>query len=200
MLRTSTKANRCQHCKVRMPDDKARHVLHDECIKPWLAIREAKRAMARDVMLLKAKRVEKAIDKKQRDENKTIPQLIALAQTAFNSFIRARDAGQPCICCGRPFELNKPGGSVDAGHWLSRGGSPQLRFDEANCHAQRKDCNRPGGAERFAFRSGVLARIGEAEVARLEGPHPIRKWTKPELREIKTKYAALTKQLKREAQ
>ena len=141
---------------------------------------------------------ERAKVKTRKAEDKTVKQLLAIAQFHFNAFIRARDAGQACICCGRPFEINKPGGSVDAGHWLSRGGSPQLRFDEANCHAQRKDCNRPGGAERFAFRSGVLARIGAAEVARLEGPHPIHKWTKPELREIKTKYAALTKQLKRE--
>jgi len=142
------------------------------------------------------KAADRAKVKTWRSENQTIPKLLALAQTAFNRFIRARDAGKPCICCGRPFELNKPGGSVDAGHWLSRGGSPQLRFDESNCFAQRKNCNRPGGAERVAFRTGVLARIGKAEVARLEGPHPIHKWTKDELRALIEKYTALTKELK----
>ena len=194
----ATKVKRCKHCRARFPDAKPWEVIHANCIEPYAVKAAAKIERTNGKKHRAALAAGRAADKQKREDDQTIYQLIALAQTAFNGFIRARDAGQPCICCGRPFEINKPGGSVDAGHWLSRGGSPQLRFDEANCHAQRKDCNRPGGAERFAFRSGVLARIGAEEVARLEGPHPIHKWTKPELREIKTKYAALTKQLKRE--
>ena len=36
------------------------------------------------------------------DAMRTKPQLVKLAQTAFNAFIRARDAGQACISCGNP--------------------------------------------------------------------------------------------------
>src|SRR6185436_23692 len=67
------------------------------------------------------------------------------AQDAFNRYVRLRDlaAGHGCIDCGKPFEPSKPGGSVDAGHYLSRGSAPHLKFDERNVFAQRKNCNRP---------------------------------------------------------
>ena len=118
------------------------------------------------------------------------------AQAAFNLFVRLRDAGQPCICCGKPFEPDKPGGSVDAGHYLSRGSAPNLRFNEDNCHAQRKNCNRPGGTTREAFRAGVIARIGLARVEALEGPHPPAKWSIEELKAIRDHYTAKARLLK----
>lgn len=127
-----------------------------------------------------------------------LPELIAEAQAAFNAFIRARDAGLPCICCGQPFEPMKPGGSVDAGHFRSRSSAGHLRFNEDNCFAQRKNCNRPGGTTYGAFRAGVVARIGEARVAALENDNAPHKWTREELIAIRDTYKAKLKEMKRE--
>lgn len=140
---------------------------------------------------------EKAEFKKRKEAAKPRGKLIAEAQTAFNLFIRTRDAGLPCICCGQPFEPEKPGGSADAGHYLSRGSAPHLRFDENNCFAQRKNCNRPGGTTRQAFRAGVVARIGLEAVEALEADTTVRKWTADDLRAIKATYAAKTRELKK---
>src|SRR5690349_11929785 len=40
----------------------------------------------------------------QREAMKSLRELLAEAQIAFNAYTRARDAGLPCIDCGKPFE------------------------------------------------------------------------------------------------
>lgn len=127
---------------------------------------------------------------------KSLRELLADAQVAFNAFIRARDESLPCICCGKPFEPAKHGGSMDAGHYLSRGSSPQHRFNEDNVFGQRKNCNRPGGTTRDAFRAGVIARIGLARVEALESDHAVPKWTREELIELKATYRRKLRELK----
>ena len=142
--------------------------------------------------------VKKAEFKARKEAVKPRGKLIEEAQKAFNAFIRARDAGKPCICCGKEFEPEKHGGSADAGHYLSRGSAPHLRFDENNCFAQRKNCNRPGGTTRQAFRAGVVARIGLEAVEALEADTSVKKWTADDLRAIKATYAAKCRELKKE--
>ena len=181
------KPGKCPHCRERLP--KLGDKIHQDCVGPWY---EANR----DKLRAKAARVEKRQDRAKREAGKSIRTLIAEAQTAFNAFIRTRDAKQPCICCGKPFEPQRPGGSMDAGHYMSRGSSCQLRFDEANVHGQRKNCNRPGGTTRASFRAGMIARVGLAEVERLERDDGVRKWTHDELRAIRDQYKAKTKELK----
>lgn len=148
---------------------------------------------------VRLKKVEKAEERAKvrtvREEGKRLGTLIAEAQAAFNAYIRARDAGLPCICCGKPFEPMKPGGSVDAGHFRARSVAPHLRFHEDNVFAQRKNCNRPGGTTYAAFRAGVVARIGEERVVALETNNAIHKWTKDEVREIRAKYRAKLREL-----
>ena len=144
----------------------------------------------------KKKRAERAEDKKRKDANKSRSDWIVDAQKSFNAFIRARDAGKPCICCGKPFEPQKPGGSMDAGHFRSRGSSPHLRFDERNCHGQRKNCNRPGGAKYAPFREGMIARIGIDALEALEADQTPAHWTIEELKQIIVTYKLKLKGLK----
>jgi len=145
----------------------------------------------------KRKAEERKNYRERKEKLKTRAQWIADAQRAFNQFIRTRDlaAGYGCIDCGKPFEPNKPGGSVDAGHFLSRGSAPHLRFDERNCFAQRKNCNMPGGATREAFRAGVEARIGVEELKALEADQSSPKWTIDDLKEIIATYREKTRKL-----
>lgn len=149
---------------------------------------------------LKAEKAEKVKDKRETkaklEKHKKRGEWLTEAQTEFNKFIRARDAGKPCICCGKPFEPQKPGGSADAGHYLSRGAAPHLRFVENNVHAQRKNCNRPGGTTRIQFRAGMIERIGLEAVEALEADQTPRNYTIDDLREIKRVYTAKARELK----
>ena len=148
---------------------------------------------------LNKQREQRKDTKRKLDSLKSLPELMSEAQVAFNAYIRARDikAGHGCIDCGKPCEPNKPGGSIDAGHYLSRGSSSHLKFNEDNCFAQRKNCNRPGGTTRDAFRAGVEARIGREALEALEADHHVHKWTKDELRAIKALYVSKMKELKK---
>ena len=118
------------------------------------------------------------------------------AQTAFNGYIRARDAALPCICCGRTSDSESRGGTWDAGHYRSRGSSPHLRFDERNVHAQLKNCNRYGAGRAVDYRIGLIQRIGLAAVEALEADNAPRHWTVEELQAIKATYRAKLKHLK----
>ena len=126
---------------------------------------------------------------------KTIPQLIAEADRAFCAWIRARDAGLPCICCGEAAKAAAlTGGEWDAGHYRSRGAASHLRYDERNCHAQLKRCNRRA-FDTASYRANLIVRIGLEAVEALEQDNRAHKWTRDELREIRDTYRKKLREL-----
>lgn len=143
----------------------------------------------------KIARADRAALKAFKDKNKRVKDYVAELQVVFNAWVRARDANQPCICCGKWFEENDPiaGGDWDAGHYLSRGHAPHLRFDERNVHRQIKGHNRPGGTTRISFRAGMIERIGLEALLALEADNTPRKYTIPDLIEMKAHYTAKLK-------
>ena len=138
-------------------------------------------------------------DRERKESLKTRRDWEREAQTAFNAFIRARDADKPCICCGLPLAAGDVGGAYDCGHYRSVGSAPHLRYDERNAHAQRKQCNRWGAGRAVDYRLGLIERIGLEAVEALEADQQARKYTVDELKAIKAKYAAKARELKREA-
>jgi hypothetical protein len=77
------------------------------------------------------------------------------AKKACHAYIRARDNGLPCICCGRPIN-----GSVHAGHFLESGNNPQIRYDENNIHAQSSYCNTYKGGNSDDYEGRLRIKIG----------------------------------------
>lgn len=115
------------------------------------------------------------------------------AQAAFNAFVRARDAGKPCISCGRPDDGQH---QRHASHYKSVGAHPELRFNEDNCHASCSQCNRyDGGGLHAGYLPELLRRIGPERVATLCGPHPPAKWSREELARIRRHYSAEARRL-----
>ena len=111
-------------------------------------------------------------------------------QSAFNAWVRARDADQPCISCGRHHQ-----GKYDAGHYRSVGSNPALRFEPLNCHRQCVPCNQHKSGNAIEYRIGLVARIGAEAVAWLEGRHEPKRYSIDDLKAIKAKYKALTREL-----
>lgn len=85
------------------------------------------------------------------------------AKKACHTYIRARDKGQPCICCGRPL-----GEKYDAGHFLESGNNSRIRYDEDNIHAQSVYCNQYKGGNSDDYRGNLIKKIGLQRVERLE--------------------------------
>lgn len=127
-----------------------------------------------------------------------------LAQDAFNAFIRARDANEPCIDCGGyPKTTGKYGGDWDAGHFLSVGGHPEKRFLEDNCHKQLKSCNagsgkytRKGKTVSQAYRERLIIKIGLERVELIESDNEPRKYTIEQLQAVQQEYKMKLKALK----
>lgn len=180
----SMKMKSCKSCHIGfIPSRPLQTVCGPACAHEFAAAKSAKaakRAAAQDRRNTKTKL----------DAMKTLGKLLAEAQKAFNRYIRARDAGLPCICCGKPMGPNIPGGSVDAGHYRSRGSAPHLRFDERNCHAQLKKCNRFDSGNPVGYRRGLIERIGLAGVEILEADQEPRRFRRDDLISIKREYDA----------
>lgn len=115
------------------------------------------------------------------------------AQTAFNAFIRARDAGEPCISCGRFHD-----GQYHAGHYRTVGSHPELRFNEDNCWSQCSVCNNYLSGNIIGYQPNLIARIGQSRFDSLMGPHELPKWKRDDYILIRDSYRVKLKELKRE--
>lgn len=169
-------------------------------MKCMLAVADAaaaKSAKSRAKKMALERAIERKKDRERKEAIKSIGELRAEAQAAINKYRRLSDikAGHNCICCGKPFEPDRPGGSVDAGHYLSRGSHPNLAFVEMNINAQRKSCNRPGGTTAAQFRLGMIERYGLEAVEALERDKEPRRYREDDYRRIRDHYKALIKTL-----
>jgi len=131
-------------------------------------------------------------EKRERKEKlKSNSQHIQELQKIFNEFIRLRDQDKPCISCGK-----HGGGKEQAGHYLSVGSTPELRFNEFNVHGQCIKCNMYLSANLINYRKGLVKKIGLDMVEFLEGYHEPLKLTIPEIKELKEYYKKQIKELK----
>jgi hypothetical protein len=137
---------------------------------------------------------------------KTWREWIADTQTAFNRYVRLRDAGKPCISCPSDLAVSpesaaghgsvaQSGGAYDCGHFRSVGSAPHLRFVELNAHKQCKRCNRYASGNHSAYRLGLVARIGLEAVEALEADQTPRKYTIDELKAMKADYTRRAREL-----
>ena len=115
------------------------------------------------------------------------------AQKWFNKYIRLRDntcSDHNCISCNRPLrkDFRLYGHLFDAGHYLSVGARPNLRFNEDNCHAQCVKCNRELSGNAAEYRINLVARVGQERVDKLECNNTPAKYTIDDLKEIIAKY------------
>lgn len=152
---------------------------------------------AQAVAEAKRHKAERADVKRKLEALKPPSKWIAEAQREFNRYIRLRDTGRPCICCGGypTARAALSGGAWDAGHFRSVGAAPELRFDEANVHAQLKGCNRRDWDVQ-SYRRNLIAKVGLAEVERLEGPHTALKLDAERAKLIRDTYRKRANELK----
>ena len=185
------KPKRCRHCGEHFTPQRQMQ----SCCSIPCAIAHGQKRRAKEERI--AQIADRKVVKARKDQLKTIRDWTKEAQIAFNAFIRARDAGKPCICCGEPLESGSVGGSFDCGHYRSVGSAPHLRFDERNAHGQRKQCNRYGAGRAVDYRIGLIARIGQSSVDAIESDQEPKRYTIEELKAIKALYVSKLKELRK---
>jgi len=173
------KPKKCLHCKTIIKEPKP----FQKACSPTCAI---------ELVREKQRKEQKKKDRKRKEELKTKPELLKEAQYEFNKYIRLRDKGKPCISCGRMHD-----GQLHAGHYLSVGSTPELRFEESNCFSQCAPCNNHLSGNQINYRKRLIEKIGLDKVEWLEGPHEMPNWTHEDIREIKMKYRKKCKELEK---
>jgi len=190
MITKQPKPKKCKNpaCGISFPPQRlGQAVCSPKC---GLAIKDVNREKARKAIAdLGRKEIRAA-----KERIKPKGQYTKEAQTAFNAWVRERDAALPCISCGRHHQ-----GKYDAGHYRTVGSNPALRFEPLNCHRQCSPCNTHKSGDIVNYRIELVKRIGIDKVDWLEGPHDPKRYTIEDLKSIKADYLAKTKELKREA-
>jgi len=154
------KPRKCKSCAVEFTPQR----MGQAVCSPVCALELVRKGKAK-TDAIKAK-VERRETRAKLNRLKSLSDLHKEAQQAFNAWVRARDAGQPCISCGRHHQ-----GQIHAGHYLSRGAHPELRYEPTNCHAQCAPCNTHLSGNLVLYRVNLIARIGLNRAEWLEGPH-----------------------------
>lgn len=140
--------------------------------------------------VLATKKAEKDDTRQRRLAIKSRSEWLNEAQAAVNRYVRLRDQGLPCVSCGTAWT-----DSAQAGHYLSRGARPELRFELTNLASQCVKCNMHLHGNQAMYRVGLVSRIGVAAVEKLEGPNPAMHYSVDDLRVIKHKYRTLAREL-----
>ncbi len=165
-----TKQHKCRICKSLYQKRSMTHIAcSSEC-----AMESAKR---------KREKLQKRDLKLAKERLKPRSRWLTEAQTAFNTWVRARDQHLSCISCGTTNQIK-----YNAGHYLSVGAHPELRFNELNVHKQCEKCNSYLSGNIVAYRPKLIEKIGLPGVEYLEGKHEPKKYTIGELKEIKAFY------------
>jgi hypothetical protein len=156
---------------------------------PACAIKDAPRHQAKAQKSLA--KVERREIKVRKEKLKSRADHLRDTQQAVNEFIRWRDKDLPCVSCGR-----RHAGQYHAGHYRTTAAHPELRYEPLNIHKQCAPCNNHKSGDIVNYRIELVRRIGAEQVEWLEGPHEAKRYTVEDLKEIKARYRALTKELK----
>ncbi|WP_447892289.1 recombination protein NinG [Pseudomonas marginalis] len=195
MIAKQPKPKKCKNpaCGISFPPQRlGQAVCSPKC---GLAIKDVNQAKARKSLA----QVERHEIKVRKEKLKSRADHLREAQAAVNEYVRLRDAHLPCISCDSTPNDNDlmTGSRWDAGHYRSVGACPELRFEPLNIHRQCVKCNRNLSGNAVEYRIRLVQRIGAEKVVWLEGLHPACKYTVDEIKAIKAKYRAMTRELKK---
>lgn len=143
-----------------------------------------KQIKARERQIAKVNADTKRKHRADKESLKTAGDYTKEAQASVNKYIRLRDYGKPCISCGNS-PAQKYGGTIDAGHYRSRGAAGHLRFNTFNIHGQCVKCNRFNSGNAVDYRLKLIEKIGVDRVERLENDNAPRDFTIDYLKRIK---------------
>lgn len=126
------------------------------------------------------------------------PDYVAKLDKVFSEYIRLRDTMPSgyfrCISCGKI----KPYSQADCGHFYSRK-HMNTRFDEDNCHAECRSCNRFSADHLIGYRENLIMKIGTKRFELLSWKaNQIKHWSEFELKQLIKYYSVLVKKLKQD--
>ena len=187
-MKNAPNPKKCRSCRSTFTPVRSMQVVCSPLCAQSYAAKVAAQKAAR------ANRAERKSMREAIEKAKTRGTHLNELQTAFNAWIRVRDAGLPCISCGRHHQ-----GQLHAGHYRSVGSEPALRFEADNCHLQCAPCNTYLSGNLIRYRINLIKKIGLDRVEWLEGHHEPKKYPIQDIVEMKLFYRAEVRRMKKEA-
>ena len=178
---------KCKSCKADFEPFSAHNstIKQTMCVQCLIAkgnekrIKTAKKEWAKEKSELKAKL-------------KTKSEWLNEFQVLFNTYIRERDVGKPCISCDAVMAKS----DINAGHFFSVGAYPNLRFNEDNVHSQCIYCNKHLHSNATEYSIRLPYRIGRERYDKLlMQRNESGKLSVADIKEQITKYKNLIKEL-----
>lgn len=179
--------SRCRICKSTYKKLSMSHVAcSPDCAIKWAEKQREKRQV-------KAAQESRKIDRERKQKLKTRSDHLKEVEVECNALVRTRDlkAGYGCISCGSMTSYPR----WQAGHLLSVGAHPHLRFNLDNIHLQCVHCNMHRGGAALAYRAALIQRIGLERVEALESDQSSPKWTIEQLQQMKLEFRRLKKEI-----
>ena len=158
------------------------------CFEHALEFAKMKSQKTKDKAAKQKAKQERAEQKERKEKAKSKGDWLALAQKAFNAYIRARDQNEPCISCGRHFTC-----LATAGHFLTVGARPEHRFNKDNCHRQCVRCNHFLSGNVAQYRLNLIKKIGLERVESMERDHKPKHYSVEDLKDLIKKYKSKLK-------
>ena len=140
-------------------------------------------------------RDERRVHRKAKERVKSRSDWMRETQSAFNAYIRARDARDGCISCDKPATWS---GQWHASHYRPAGVCTALRFHEWNVHKSCSICNNHKSGNLIEYRARLIEKVGLDAVEWLESQNKTHKWDVDDLREIRAMYRKKLKELNNE--
>lgn len=185
----------CTYCKERFPREQMIQIntgnyCSDEHILDY-ALEKGREATKKKLAKIYGNNPGRKKGKTKNDYNNDLKTRKEAAKTACHAYIRARDKGNPCICCGKP-----TGSDSQAGHWIPSGQNPQIRYDEDNIHLQNLNCNFYKGGDSGNYKYNLIKKIGVERTEILESKKGgVMKRTCEDYKEIENHYKDKLKEL-----
>ena len=183
---------KCRSCKTYFTPTYS--TLQIAC-SPSCALAYSKQKKAKENKENKAAIKELEQLRKQKKQSQKLSYQIEQTKKAVHEYIRLRDKGKPCITC--PSLLFS---DYDAGHYYHGTKSNALRFDFDNIHGQCKRCNQRNYGMFETYTLTLPKRIGETRFNALKANYNlsqkyIHKWSREELKDIRTEARLRIKEL-----
>jgi len=160
-LTLSRLPTRCKHCRVKFTAEERGLRIHQACIEPWMLAfqeKQKRKAVAEHKARLK---VERAVDRRKREEQKPRAKWLAECQVIVNKIVRLRDRHLPCCSCDRQASWD---GQWHASHFRSVGAASALRFNLLNIHKGCSICNHHLSGNIAGYTPRLIEKIGQERV------------------------------------
>jgi len=159
------------------------------CYSDWLLNSEnGKIKLQKSIIKATKPRIDLEAAKTERDNRKSISNLLINLRCLIHSYIRERDKGKNCISCNTPHDA-----SFQAGHFYKSELFSTLRFDERNINGQCQKCNIYNSGNESGYRVGIINRFGKQRLDELDAMAELEKqkthkWERDELLKIREIY------------